>query len=326
MTERRIIRRGKGFATFVAVAAAAAGISVPGVAGATPPTAPTVPAPTPVAGCGSPTVTRGAAIERTTRSDGVERHYRIRIPASYDARLPVPLILAFHGRNEKSTRFEKVTRLSSLPAVVVYPDGLRGRSGEPSWQSAPYASPTADDVGFTAAILRDVRSTVCVDRARTYAVGRSNGGGFVALLACRMPHEFAAFAAVSGAFYPESAQGCSSSAGVSFVEFHGTADPVIHYNGGQKFAETYPSIPQWLSGWTHRANCLDLPVESQINSYVTKVEWGFCLPAGTEVTHYRIAGGGHRWPGSRVGGSSGPSDTIDATAVIWQFFARHPMR
>lgn len=274
----------------------------------------------------STTVKAGATIARTTRINGVARTYRIRIPAGYDGRSAVPLILAFHGRNEKSTTFERYTRLSSLPAVVVFPDGLRGRAGETSWQSAPYANPKADDVAFTRAILGDVQRTACVDRTRTYAIGRSNGGGLVALLACRMPQRFAAFAAVSGAFYPESTRGCHASPSVSFVEFHGTADSVIRYAGGRKFAEGYPSIPRWLSAWSRKAHCLDSPLETVVNRYVTRVDWVLCAPFGTQVTHYRIAGGTHRWPGSSGGRRGGPSDSIDATELIWQFFQWHPVR
>ncbi len=49
---------------------------------------------------------------------------------------------------------------------------------------------------------------------------------------------------------------------------------------------------------------------------------------GTEVILYTIEGGGHAWPGGtqylpRI--LIGPvSRDIDATQVIWQFFASHP--
>ncbi|WP_033352519.1 hypothetical protein [Kitasatospora aureofaciens] len=47
---------------------------------------------------------------------------------------------------------------------------------------------------------------------------------------------------------------------------------------------------------------------------------------GTEVTHYQVIGGGHTWPGAVA--PSGPghtTQTISATAVMWEFFTRHPL-
>jgi polyhydroxybutyrate depolymerase len=47
---------------------------------------------------------------------------------------------------------------------------------------------------------------------------------------------------------------------------------------------------------------------------------------GRAVELYTVQGGGHTWPGGPpVGRSVGRvSREIDATALIWGFFARHP--
>ncbi len=313
------MRAGNAVAALM-TAATCAVIAPSGVANAAPTS------PNEVAGCGTTGVHGGSNIARSTVINGQTRTYRIHVPAGYNSHAAVPLILAFHGRNEKSTSFETYSKLSTLPAAVVYADGLPGRGGQRSWQSAPYANPKADDVEFTRAILRDSYRTLCVDTNRTFAVGRSNGGGLIALLACRIPNKFAAFAAVSGAFYPESTRSCVKSPGVSVLEFHGTADPVIHYNGGRRFDEVLPSVPSWLSTWTRKADCLDAPIEVPVNQFVTRVDWPFCSPVGTEIVHYRITGGTHRWPGSAGGRHGGVSDSIDATGLIWDFFRWHPRR
>jgi polyhydroxybutyrate depolymerase len=53
-------------------------------------------------------------------------------------------------------------------------------------------------------------------------------------------------------------------------------------------------------------------------------------PAGRAVELITIAGAGHQWPGSapkpliqRILGTDPPSTALDATQVIWQFFAHH---
>lgn len=47
---------------------------------------------------------------------------------------------------------------------------------------------------------------------------------------------------------------------------------------------------------------------------------------GTAVELYVIDGGGHTWPGSPGAPEKlGPTTTsIDATALMWAFFERHP--
>ena len=54
-------------------------------------------------------------------------------------------------------------------------------------------------------------------------------------------------------------------------------------------------------------------------------------PAGRTVELITIAGAGHQWPGAKPSvlaqkllGTDPPSAALDATAVIWRFFAAHP--
>ncbi|AZG43604.1 hypothetical protein D7316_00173 [Gordonia insulae] len=267
----------------------------------------------------------GATITRSVTVNGLVRTYRVHVPRTYTGRQRVPMILAFHGHAERGATFERYTGLSALPAVVVYPDGLRGTDHRFSWQGAPYSSPRADDVAFTRAILRAMAATACVDRARTYAVGRSNGGGMVALLACRMPAGFAGFATVSAAVYSRSATGCGHGPPISLIDFHGTADRVIGYDGGTRYGERYLSSSAWLQRWVDRAGCVDAPVILPVNQVVDTVTWPLCRGTGHPVVHYRIRGGSHRWPGSTGNRAAGSiSDTISATELIWQFFRTAP--
>lgn len=311
--------------TIIAVIAfiGAATVGATGLVGVGEPTATAAPlGAQPVAGC--PMLPAGTTLTRSVDVRGVERTYRMHIPTTYTGRERVPLVLAYHGRAERGTTFASYTGLSSLPAIVVYPDGLRGPDNAFAWQGAPYSSPRADDIAFTRAILRSVRTSACVDRNRTYAVGRSNGAGLVAMLACRMPSEFSAYATISAAVYTESLSGCGARS-VSLVDFHGTADGVIHYDGGVRFGAPYLSSAQWLRTWTSRAGCGDVPVTVPVNSVVDRVSWPVCASAGRQIVHYRIRGGTHRWPGSAGNpAEGGASDTISATRLLWQFFASSP--
>ncbi|GAA1482801.1 PHB depolymerase family esterase [Gordonia sinesedis] len=275
---------------------------------------------TTVAGCDTGGLRPGTTT-RTTRIGGVARSYRVHVPAGYTGRTPYPLIVAYHGHAERSASFARYTGLSALPAIVVYPDGLRGPDGMLSWQGAPYSSPKADDVAFTAAILRDLRASGCVDRGRTFAVGRSNGGGFAAMLACRLPGTFAAIGVVDAALYNRAPNRCPAAPPTSVIAFHGTADRVIGYGGGMRQGQRYLPVMEWLGSWVRANACLPAPLVVPVNRAVDRFDWALCGDLGTQVTHYRIRGGGHVWPGGS--GQRGVSDSIAATSLIWRFFERH---
>ena len=275
------------------------------------------------AGCTARATVAARTVVRTTKVGRVERTYRIHVPRGYSGRRAYPLIVAFHGHAETAVALQRYSGLTRLPAIVVFADGLRGTDGQTSWQGAPYSSRASDDVAFTRTILREMRASACIDRNRTYAVGRSNGGGLVALLSCRLPHDFAAFAVVNGALYAQSWQGCAGAPPASIIEFHGTADPVMRYGGGARHGGRYVGVQEALSRWAARDLCVPASVITRVDRFATRYEWSWCAAPGKQVVHYRITGGGHMWPGANARTHARPSDAVSATNLIWQFFGRH---
>jgi len=49
-------------------------------------------------------------------------------------------------------------------------------------------------------------------------------------------------------------------------------------------------------------------------------------PDGSEVVAYRVEPMGHAWPGEAPVGLGDPDAPINATDLLWQFFADHPRR
>ncbi|WP_394828175.1 alpha/beta hydrolase family esterase [Pendulispora albinea] len=259
----------------------------------------------------------------TLVSGGLRRHYRLHLPADDRAGRPLPVVLAFHGRGESARKIQSYAGLDGLPAIVGYPQGepSKDEADKRSWQGAPYAA-GADDVQFVRDLLEHLQRTRAVDPKRVYATGKSNGGGFAALLACRMADRIAAVAPVAGAYYPPSPP-CQPSRPVPVLELHGTEDPVIAYEGNAK--KGVPPIGTWLRGWAERDGCTRGPTVFMSQADITAERWSGCA-GGSAVEHYRIAGGGHTWPGATV--SSGPgatTHTIDAAKVLWSFFIEHPL-
>ncbi len=269
-----------------------------------------------------PGSTPDSTTEESIVSDGIERHYRLHLPNDVSNRV-FPVVFAFHGRGESAKKIEAYSQIGNLPVIAVFPEGLPGKdsSNKRSWQGAPYSAPV-DDVQFVRDLLDHLEATLHVDATRVYATGKSNGGGFAALLACRMADRIAAVAPVAGAYYPM-VPDCQPSRPMPVLEFHGTGDPVIAYDGDAK--KGVPPIPAWLSDWARRDGCTRGPDVFFRKADITEERWSGCR-GGSVVEHVRIDGGGHTWPGSAI--ESGPGETthtIDATALIWQFFGEHPL-
>jgi polyhydroxybutyrate depolymerase len=103
---------------------------------------------------------------------------------------------------------------------------------------------------------------------------------------------------------------------------HGTADPVVPYDGSA--ARGLYSTDAWLGLWRQRDQCAGPGLHRSIAPGVIQTTWPSCL-GRAQVVNDEIIGGGHTWPGATM--SSGPGATphsIDAAEAMAAFFAAHP--
>lgn len=279
------------------------------------------------AGCGkAPPSAAGNSDDETMISGGLTRGYRLHIPAGYQADRGQALVLDFHGHGAQDYGEEAYSGFSVLADkddfIVVYPQGTIGPDGQTGWASGGSIDPAINDVFFVSDLLNHLQSILCIDAQRIYAAGISNGGGMTGLLACQLSGRIAAFAPVAGAFYPI-VGGCHPDRAVPILEFHGTADPLVTYTGVPRVS--LPPIPQWLQGWATRDGCTGGPTIFFKKAEVTGEQWTGCQ-GGATVVHYRIDGGGHTWPGAfNIPLLGYTTHTINATALMWQFFQAHPL-
>jgi polyhydroxybutyrate depolymerase len=288
----------------------------------------TASAPVAAAGCGKAAPTApGTTIEATITSDGMQRTYRLHIPKGYDSNHPTPLVLDIHGHDETALQEERYTLYSVLADqqhfLVVYPQGVIGPDGQPGWATYGKNSPTVNDLQFFSDLLTALQQQLCVDTHRIYATGISNGGAMTNLLTCRMADRIAAFAPVAAAIYPIPG-GCHPSRPVAYLEFHGTSDPLVAYNGNTLLQ--FQPVMQTMQDWAARDGCASGPTTFFQQADVTGLQWTNCQ-GGVIVEHYRIDGGGHTWPGSPIPvpilGKT--THTISATMLGWQFFQRYTL-
>jgi len=282
------------------------------------------------AGASAQTTTAGTGGARTLRVSGVERSYFLVVPSSYRAGTPVPLVLVFHGAGGRGRRMVPHTGFGRLAEregfVAVFPDGLGRR-----WNDGRGVAAGHDDVGFVRALLDTLGRELSLDSTRVYATGISNGAMFSYRLACDLPGVFAAIAPVAGAMPSGLTEGCATTKAVSVLAMQGTADPLLPYRGGMAGGRgSVLSAAESIAFWARVDGCATTPARAASIDRVrdgTRAElttYSGCRD-GVGVALYTIDGGGHTWPGGpAVGRAVGRvSRELDATAAVWEFFARH---
>ncbi|MEZ5238336.1 MAG: hypothetical protein R2716_05125 [Microthrixaceae bacterium] len=110
----------------------------------------------------------------TVPVDGTERRYLLTVPDDPSGQ-PLPLVFDFHGLMEGSEIHSRMTRYSELAGeerfVAVLPEG----AGDPlHWELGRDAS-SNPDLRFFDTMLDQLAGDLCIDLARVYATGLSNG-------------------------------------------------------------------------------------------------------------------------------------------------------
>ena len=299
-------------------------------------------APRPSGACDAASADAGQSTQTMTVA-GVERSWLQYVPPAVTTGKPLPLVLDIHGYIETPEIHENITRLWELGNakgfVTVAPRG----TGDPLFWDFRVGS---NDIAFLRRLIDRVGDDVCIDRARVYATGLSNGAMMASGVACALADRVAAIAPVAGVRDPKD---CHPSRPVPVLAIHGTEDQYVMYQGGigergealpgQSDAEMTEdvvdeiigkdSVPAIVAAWAKRDGCESTRTETKISADVERVSYD--CPEGVDVELYRVVGGGHAWPGSPVGPAlesliGKTTMTISANDVMWRFFQRHPLR
>lgn len=274
------------------------------------------------------------------------RSYSIHVPASYDSAKPTPLVLTFHGAGLTGSAQQALSAWDAVADregfIVVYPTAReavvpgyyqpRRRRSVDAWRVAkPMEYPGAErmlpaDVFFIRGLIEHLKKRYNVDSSRIYANGLSNGGGMSWLLSCTLSDQIAAVGLV-GAAYTIETSWCATRPPVPAIMFHGTADAWTKYHGGKVFIapRPFPSIPAVSREWAGRNHC-GAYTDSSVAPDVSRRRWHNCV---ADLELYTIEGGGHTWPGGPplipAWFAGRTTQSIDASALMWEFFREHPL-
>jgi polyhydroxybutyrate depolymerase len=271
--------------------------------------------------------------QETLQVNGVDRTYLLHAPTRPQNGKPLPLVLMLHGAGMTSELMAETSGLNpwadTTGFIVVYPQGL-----ERHWNTTHQPEAGRDDIAFLKALLAKIEAAYSVDSARVFAAGFSNGAEFVQELGCRDDFHFAAILSVSATLQEEDARLCAPKHTVRLIQFHGTADPIVPYLGGRVVAPNGPlvvSVADDLQIWAKINHCAPNPRTERLadngdtETHIERVSFPSCA-AGGEVTHYRIVGGGHTWPGNpntpkRLGQTT---RQIDASRYLAHLISANP--
>jgi polyhydroxybutyrate depolymerase len=240
---------------------------------------------------------------------GARRDFRLAEPAGP----PAAVILSLHGTRSSAGDQVRFSRLAAegppAGAVVAFPQGVVPAGRGYQWNAEV-------DLPYLSAVIERLAGRYPGAAQRVALTGMSGGARMACHLASVRPDLVSLVGAVAGVRAPTVAR---PSRPVPVLAFHGTADRINPY-AGKGDARWNESVPDAVRGWAV-ANGLDPhPTVTEVSPHVSEARYGGPGEPG-EVALWTVRGGGHTWPGTRLGplvrlilGST--TTEIDATALI----------
>ncbi len=247
------------------------------------------------AGCQTPLAP--GSYDETITSGGVQRSYLLSVPSSGSSRTPLPVVIDFHGYGQTAAIQAAYTGLSAAGAtkgvLVVTPQGVADR-----WNFVRRPTVGPSDVAFLHKVLDQLDSLACYDHSRVVATGISDGADMANTLGCALPTMITAIFAVAPSIVP---MRCPV-APATVIEVHGTADPIVPFNGGGgdrpfpfQGTQAQPVMTR-MNYWSTLDKCTSPPSSAAVATGVEALQWH--CPPGHLLALYEILGGGHTWPGA----------------------------
>ncbi|MBI2393033.1 MAG: prolyl oligopeptidase family serine peptidase [Deltaproteobacteria bacterium] len=249
---------------------------------------------------------------------GTTRSFVLDVPEGFGLR---PLVLAFHGWGGDPDQLEGTTRIATAALkrgwVVARPIGFN-KSFDAGACCGLAAESKVDDVGLAREIVAALARAACVDPARVYATGFSNGGFLAHRLGCEASDVFTAVASVAGTLGIER---CEPKRAVSVLQIHGKADGIVPFAGNS--SKKWSSVAFTVDTWTRALGCAAGAAEEVYARGAAKCVRNSACTDDVEVTLCRDEKAAHTWPGGPKSFGYGGSQDLDATETILGFFERH---
>ena len=261
------------------------------------------------------TATPGEKSESVTVG-GMTRTFLRHIPTGYTGKTPVPVVIDYHPLGGTGSSWKASTNWSSVADsqgfIMVWPDGV-GNAWNVGRCCGTAQSQNVDDVAFTRAIVTTLQKEACIDPKRVYATGCSNGGGMAFKIACDAADVIAAvapvdFDCVTGAMANPSCGSCAPARPISEIQFRGTSDTAVPFNGGSGPRGTmFPGAQANFTEWGAINMCTGSP--QALSDHASCQAYPTC-GAGVETALCTVQNGTH----------CGNYQSFGIVNIAWQMF------
>ncbi len=278
------------------------------------------------------------------RLGGFDRHFIVHVPATFNAKRKLPVVIMLHGAGGTGQQAMEQTgwdrKADRADFIAAFPDGLAERPKQPpsfllnpqTWNegSGRHASGKRNDpdVEFIAYVIDVLETRYGADPKRIFVTGFSNGASMTFRVGVELSEKVAAIAPVAGHLLIHDHQ---MKRALPTLYIIGRDDPLELPNGGilriRGEQVHQPPIEQNLAQWRELDGCGAQPASRTREDGIETVSFADCRNDAV-VVEYFIDDMGHVWPGGinrlpvRIVGK--PSDKLNATDVIWNFFKAHP--
>lgn len=222
----------------------------------------------------------------------------VKFPSGYTGKDPVPLLVNYHPIGGSADNWANGSQIAQSAlaegAIVAFPDGEQSPNMGKAWNVGPCCT-DADDVAFTKDFLKELKEKACVDPKRIYAAGFSMGGGFSNYAGCFLSEYFAAAAPSAFDLSEEivNVGKCSPARAFPILNFRGTNDFVVNYDGGYSSIVsgkpiTFLGAQKNFEKWAELNGCSEEPVDKG-----NGCKYYENCRDGVQVGLCTIQGGGH---------------------------------
>jgi len=228
------------------------------------------------------------------------------------------VVLDLHGAGGDGAQQQGMSGFSSLADkekfLAVFPDGIDGYWNVDDKCCGTAGQEKIDDVGFLRAIITKLSEETCVDGARIYVSGFSNGGGLAHRMGCEAADVIAAVAPTATDLRT---QPCTPSRPISMLEVKGMADSLEPYAGGL----VGPAGGQYVAVGAKASLELWADIDECAGA-VTKLD-EYCesytqCAGGVEADLCSLPNVDHSPYGNSLG--------FNVANVVWSMFERQPLR
>jgi len=292
---------------------------------------------------------RAFSLTQMVSAEPIERQYWLFEPAIL--RSEPALVIVLHGYSGDAAGIANYSGMNQLADkhgfLVAYPQGSRDSRGN-AFFNVGYAfheGSEIDDVAFIESIIKKVQADYLVNPNQVFVTGMSNGGDMSYLLACRLDHLVRAVASIAGSMMLRMLQDCEPNGSTPILAISGTDDPVTLYEGDLDNVGgwgPYAGQRETIAFWVGRLGLQKVASRTLNNTHqplfypdsLITFEQYRSRVSDLELWFYRVDGGGHDWPGARLGAWYAPSryvalygmgfgknQDISASTEIWRFFS-----